>query len=493
MVVGAQPIFPPEVGYSDQVSKDEAEQNLVLIPPLTEKYPTKVPVEKMMIASPAIFETADEAVKACAKAQSIYSISSLKMRKQVIQSIRQECSAYLEDFALCALCETRRGRYDHKLIKQHIAVRDTPGVEELQPKVFSGDNGATIIDYAPFGVIGAITPFTNPTATVINNSITILAGGNGVVFNPHPSAAVCTARVIGVIHNAIVRAGGPPYLVGCIKTPTTETGAALLTHPLVAANLVTGGPAIVKQALLCGKRSFCAGPGNPPVVVDDTADLRLAAESIYKGASFDNGMICANEKEVFVLESVADKLMEEFKNVGAYVADADQTAALLQLIFPHGLPPPYKRGTINRETVGADATTLLQRIGVTDFAPGCQLIVTEVKEDHALVWTEQLTTLLPIVRVPTFEKALELAKAAEYGFKHTSSLYSQDISAISRMGRYMSTSIFVSNGPHFSGLGVGGEGPVSFSIAGYTGEGLTRPSTFVREKKLVCLNNLRIV
>eukprot|EP01054_Gregarina_sp_Poly1_P002892 Gregarina_sp_Poly_1__2891@NODE_1808_length_3293_cov_7_772784_g1173_i0_p1_GENE_NODE_1808_length_3293_cov_7_772784_g1173_i0NODE_1808_length_3293_cov_7_772784_g1173_i0_p1_ORF_typecomplete_len493_score48_65Aldedh/PF00171_22/2_6e55_NODE_1808_length_3293_cov_7_772784_g1173_i012002678 len=492
MVVAAEPLQLPPPVEAIIGSKAKVPSNICPIVPLTKKYPEMVSVEEMCIDSPGLFDSVDDAVSACIIAQEQYAETTLEHRNRILHSIRSECSAFLEDFALCAWSETKRGRYEDKLVKQHVAVKDTPGTEELQPRVYTGDCGTTIIDYAPYGVIAAITPFTNPTATVINNSITILAGGNGVVFNPHPSAAVCTTRVIGVIHNAIIRAGGPPGLVVCIRRPTPQTGVELLTHPRTSANLVTGGPSVVKQALQSGKRSFCAGPGNPPVVVDETADLGLAARSIYKGASFDNGMICADEKEVFVVDSVADQLIREFAKLGVYVANDQQTTALLKCIFPAGLPPDYQRGLINREIVGINAAVLLEKIGVK-VPDTCKLIITEVTAGHPLVWTEQLTPLLPIVRVASFEEGLKLARKAEYGYKHTSSLYSQNITNISRMARYMTTSIFVSNGAHYTGLGVEGEGVVSFSIAGLTGEGLTRPSTFVREKKLVCLGNLRFV
>jgi len=266
-----------------------------------------------------------------------------------------------------------------------------------------------------------------------------------------------------------------------------------MTHPKTAANLITGGPAVVKVALASGKKSFCAGPGNPPVVVDETCDLEVAAKGIYFGASFDNNMICSDEKEVFVLDSVADGLISEMKKLGAYHLNTEQTQQLAKICIPEEYKE-YHHGLVDRFLVGQTAAALLSRINITDVdEEKCRLITCEVSEGHPLVWTEQLMPIMPIVRVPSFEKALELALKAEYNFKHTSSIYSSNLNRITTMAKMMNTSLFIVNGSHTAGLAAGGEAYTSFSIAGTTGEGMTRPSTFVRERRLVCVNSLRFI
>eukprot|EP01054_Gregarina_sp_Poly1_P001098 Gregarina_sp_Poly_1__1097@NODE_1269_length_4530_cov_972_447233_g864_i0_p1_GENE_NODE_1269_length_4530_cov_972_447233_g864_i0NODE_1269_length_4530_cov_972_447233_g864_i0_p1_ORF_typecomplete_len500_score74_36Aldedh/PF00171_22/4_9e58DUF1487/PF07368_11/3_9e03DUF1487/PF07368_11/0_00023_NODE_1269_length_4530_cov_972_447233_g864_i029274426 len=464
------------------------------IRPLEVRYPEKASIDEMLIESSCLYDDMDSAVAACVKAQATFmQKSSLETRKHILTAIRDVCNEFKEDFAWTAWSETGRGRYQDKLTKQTVAIDHTPGVEDLKPTCFTGDDGMTVVDLAPFGVIGAVTPLTNPTATIINNSLTILAGGNGVVFNPHPGATHCTNRAVAIVNQAIVMAGGPESLVCSVKKPTISSGQRLMTHPDVAANLITGGPAVVKVALASGKRSFCAGPGNPPVIVDDTAELDMAAKHIVDGAAFDNNMICSDEKQVFVLESVADKLIEEMQKVGAYYINPEQTEELMKIVFPNGVPPLFTHGDVDKNLVGADARKFLEMIDITDVPEDVKLVICKTEEGHPLVWTEQLMPVVPIVACPTFQHALEIAKKTEYGFRHTSSVYSQNLHHISEAAKHMNTSIFVVNGSHTAGLAVGGEGYTSFSIAGSTGEGLTRPSTFVRERKMVCVGALRFV
>eukprot|EP01053_Blabericola_migrator_P004114 Blabericola_migrator_1__4113@NODE_2252_length_3051_cov_1329_759048_g1419_i0_p1_GENE_NODE_2252_length_3051_cov_1329_759048_g1419_i0NODE_2252_length_3051_cov_1329_759048_g1419_i0_p1_ORF_typecomplete_len495_score75_02Aldedh/PF00171_22/3_5e58DUF1487/PF07368_11/0_52_NODE_2252_length_3051_cov_1329_759048_g1419_i01561640 len=464
------------------------------IRPLEVKYPEKATLDQIKVESPVLYDDVDAAVRACRAAQKLFmEKSTLEHRKNILNAIRDVCNEFKEDFAWCAWSETGRGRYDDKVTKQKVAINHTPGVEDLKPTCFTGDDGMTVVDLAPFGVIGAVTPVTNPTATIINNSITILAGGNGVVFNPHPGATHSTNRAVAIVNDAIVMAGGPDSLVCSIKTPTIQSGQRLMTHPDTAANLITGGPAVVKVALASGKRSFCAGPGNPPVIVDDSAELDDAAKHIVDGAAFDNNMICSDEKQVFVMENVVDKLIQEMTKVGGYLISESQTEELMKHVFPSGVPPLFTHGDVDKSLVGTDARNLLALINITNVPESVRLIITKVEEGHPLVWTEQLMPILPVVPCPSFAHALEVAKRTEYGFRHTSSIYSQNLHHISQAAKYMNTSIFIVNGAHTAGLAVGGEGYTSFSIAGSTGEGLTRPSTFVRERKVVCVGALRFV
>eukprot|EP01054_Gregarina_sp_Poly1_P006981 Gregarina_sp_Poly_1__6980@NODE_37_length_18459_cov_169_892127_g32_i0_p4_GENE_NODE_37_length_18459_cov_169_892127_g32_i0NODE_37_length_18459_cov_169_892127_g32_i0_p4_ORF_typecomplete_len465_score61_21Aldedh/PF00171_22/2_9e51_NODE_37_length_18459_cov_169_892127_g32_i01624417638 len=464
-----------------------------MISPLSVRYPAKAERSEIEVAeSSALYDDVNDAVKACAAAQVQYAAFPLSTRKKLIQAIRDVSLLFRYDLAWSAWSETGRGRFPDKVLKHCLAAESTPGVEDLQPQVFTGDAGATVIDLAPFGVLAAVTPVTNPTATIINNSITILSGGNGVVFNPHPAAALCTNRAVAIVNQTIVALGAPPGLVASVRVPTIASGLALMTHPLIAANLITGGPAVVKVALKSGKRSWCAGPGNPPVIVDETADIELAAQGLYQGASFDNNMICSDEKEVFVVESQADALAALLVKQGAYLLDASQLDAMTNLLFAGNPPAEFTHGQVDKDIVGRDTNFLLKKIGVS-CTGNHQLAVAFVPKGHPLVWTEQLCPVLPLVKVADFEEALSLARQAEHGYKHTASIYSQNLGRVGAAAKALNTAIFVANGPHTSGLGHGGEGYGSFSIAGCTGEGMTRPSTFVRERRVVCVNSLRFV
>lgn len=462
-----------------------------LILPTTKRFPEIMSLEEIEVAAPCLHEDMDSAVDACINAQHAYFDLPMTQRKAIIQNIRDKALLFAEDFALSAISETGRGRYDDKVTKQRLAANSTPGTEDIKPVAYTGDHGLTTIDLAPFGVIGAVTPVTNPTATVINNSITILAGGNGVVFNPHPAAMRCTNRAIAVVNEAIREKGGPCCLVASVKIPTIPSGNRLMTHPKTAANLITGGPAVVKLALSSGKKSFCAGPGNPPVVVDETADMEVAALGIYDGASFDNNMICSDEKEVFVVREVADKLLAALRNLGAYILTEAEIKSLTPVCIPQGCEN-WQHGIVDKDLVGQSAATLLARIGKT-CPENTKLLIAPVDASHPLVWTEQLMPILPVVAVDNFDVALDYAIKAEHGFKHTCSIYSSSLKHISTMGKKMNTSLYIVNGSHTAGLASGGEGYTSFSIAGSTGEGLTRPSTFVRERRMTCVNQLRFV
>jgi acyl-CoA reductase-like NAD-dependent aldehyde dehydrogenase len=355
----------------------------------------------------------------------------------------------------------------------------------------SGDRGITIVERAPYGIIGAITPTTNPTATIINNAICAISAGNAIIFNPHPRARSISADAVGWINEALLEVGAPADLVACIVHPSIESAQALMHHPDVRVLLVTGGPAVVAEARSTGKKAILAGPGNPPVVVDETADLERAGRGIVAGASFDNNLICTDEKEVFVVASAADALLREMVRAGAFLLKAHQLRRLERVIFQE-MGPAMKPGKINPRWIGQDAAKILSQIGV-QAGDELRLIVAEVPLEHSLVWTEQMLPVLPVVRVKDAETAIQLAIKAEHGFGHTASIYSRDVDRITHMARAIDVSIFVANGPNYAGLGEGGEGHTSFSIASPTGEGLTRPRTFTRERRITMVDSLRAV
>ncbi|MFN2370957.1 MAG: aldehyde dehydrogenase family protein [Candidatus Krumholzibacteriia bacterium] len=439
-----------------------------------------------------VFATVDDCVDAARAAFVNLAAQSLEQRRAIVASIRDAMRRHGERLAQLAWQETGLGRWEHKVLKNALVTEKTPGVEALVPVTATGDHGLTLTERAPFGVIGSITPTTNPTSTIICNTIGMVAAGNSVVFNVHPGAVRCSMETVRELNRAVAAAGGPPNLVTAVAVPTIESAGELMRHRGINLLVVTGGPAVVKAAMQSGKRAICAGPGNPPVVVDETADIAQAGRDIVFGAGFDNNVICVDEKEVFVVASVADALIKAMRDAGAYLVDQAQLRRLEREIFQE-LPGPRTHGTMSKDCVGKNAGELLARIGVRPVPDDPPLIIADVPEDHPLVWSEQLMPVLPVVRVPDVDRAIALAREAEHGFGHSASMFSRNIEALSRMARVINTSIFVKNAPIVAGLGHGGEGHTSFTIASPTGEGLTDPVSFSRLRRCVLRDHFRIV
>jgi aldehyde dehydrogenase len=340
-------------------------------------------------------------------------------------------------------------------------------------------------------VIGSIIPSTNPISTVTCNSISMVAAGNAVLFNAHPGARVSSNRAVQLINDAIVEAGGPANLVCAIAEPTIETAGEIMAHRGVNLLTVTGGIGVVRAAMSSGKRAVCAGPGNPPVVVDETADIEQAGRDIVRGASFDNNIICTDEKEVFAVDSIADDLKRAMCHNGAVEIDSSQLDRLRRSIFTDR-PRRGRHGTMNKEFIGKNASRLLQEIGI-DAGDEIRLVLAEVDQDDPLIFSEQMMPILPLTRVQSADEGIDLAKAAEHGFRHTATMHSKHLDHLSRMAREMDCSIFVKNGVSYDGLGYGGEGYCSFTIASPTGEGITNPISFSRIRRCVLKDSFRIV
>ncbi len=438
-----------------------------------------------------VFGSVDDAVRAAVRAFGAYRDMGLDRRKVIVEAIRDAMRRDNERLAYLARQETGLGRAEDKVIKNRLVIERTPGPEYLEPRAVTGDRGMTVTEYAPYGVIGAITPTTNPTSTIINNAIAILSAGNTVAFNVHPSARKVSVENVKAINRAVIAAGGPPDLVTCVATPTLESAQALMQHPDVRVLLVTGGPGVVKEALRTPKKSITAGPGNPPAVVDQTADIAKAAKDIVYGASFDNNVICVDEKTTIAVDTVADRLVQHMSASGAYRLKEHELKRLERVIFRE-LGPPNKPGLIDGRFVGKDAAVIAHEIGLT-LPPETRLLVAEVPVEHSLVWTEQMMPVMPVVRVKDVDTAIDLAVRSEHGFRHTASIHSTNVDTITSMARAMNCSIFVANGPNVAGLGADGEGYTSFSIASPTGEGLTTPRTFSRERRVSVVGALRIV
>ncbi len=438
-----------------------------------------------------MFATVDEAVNAATVAFQALASHSLKDRARMITSMRKFVVDSARALSELAVEETGMGRVEDKIIKNRLAATGTPGTEVLQATAFTGDNGITLMERAPYGVIGSITPCTNPTETVVCNAIGMIAGGNTVVFNAHPTAKSVTAYVIGALNEAIVRAGGPPNLLTAVASPTIQSAQDLMKHPGVRLLVVTGGPAVVNQAMLSGKKVIAAGPGNPPAIVDETANISEAAKHIVDGASFDNNIVCVVEKEIICVDEVADALKQEMKKNGAFELNPVQIRKMEKLIIDKA-PAPGVHGMPNKAWVGKDAWKILRAIGL-DAKENVRLVFCEVDRDHPFVALEQLMPVIPLVRVKNVDEAIELALKVEHGFRHTATMHSTNIDNLSKMARVCDTSIFVKNGPSFAGLGAGGEGHTSFTIASPTGEGLTTAKHFTRERRCVMKDRFRIV
>ncbi len=438
-----------------------------------------------------LFHEMDSAVEAARQAQIELVSCGLDKRHEIIASMR---SAALENAALLAekaAGETSMGNIGDKTIKNELAAEKTPGVEDVQPGVFTDEHGLTLVERAPHGVIGAIIPSTNPTATVICNSIGMIAAGNAVVFNPHPSARECSSLAVSLLAKAVVRAGGPENIITSIANPTIETASAMMKHPGIALMVVTGGPGVVKAAMRSDKKVIAAGPGNPPCVVDESADIEKAGADIVKGAGFDHNIICICEKEVIVVESVADSLKESMKAGGAYELSPEEIKKVTDLTIskPGG---PGVEGLANKKYVGKSPQLIASHIGV--YVPeNTRILLCEVPVHHPLLWTEQLMPVLPLVRVKNVDAAIKLAFDLEHGYRHTAIMHSRNIDKLSDMARVMNCSLFIKNGPSYAGLGKGGAGFTSFTIASPTGEGLTRAHTFTRERRCTLVDRFRIV
>lgn len=433
-----------------------------------------------------VFDTMSEALEAVAKAYEEFKGYTVAQREKMISKIRELILEEADVMAQLGVEETGMGRVADKVIKHQLVANKTPGTEDLKPSVITGDDGLTLIEQGAFGVIGSITPSTNPSETVLCNSMGMIAGGNAVVFNPHPHACKTANYAVDLVNRAIHEAGGPENLVVSVKKPTRESSNEMMASPIVRMLVATGGPGVVKALLSSGKKAIGAGAGNPPVIVDDTADVEKAGADIVAGASFDNNLPCIAEKECFVFQNVADELIASMQKNGAYLisgADIDKLVKLC-LIEKNG------KYSINKDWVGRDAKKFLKAIGI-DADP--RLIICEVDNDHPFVQVEMMMPVLGIVRVKDIDEAIKLAVAAEHGNRHSAHIHSKNIDNLSRFARAVETTIFVKNAPSYAGIGAGGEGYTTFTIAGPTGEGLTAAHSFTRQRRCVMVDNLHIV
>ncbi len=441
-----------------------------------------------------VFADMNDAIDTATAGYKAVRAMSLAEREKVIFEIRNLCRKEAPVMAELGVTETKMGKVAHKTAK-HILVADkTPGTADIISAAKTGDFGLTLTEMAPFGVVGSITPSTNPSETVICNSIGMIAAGNGVVFNPHPNAIATSNYAVDLINRASANAGGPKVLVASVVKPTLDTAQIMYQHPNIRLLVCTGGPGVVRSVLSSGKKAIGAGAGNPPVIVDDTADVRKAGKDIIDGCSFDNNLPCIAEKEVFVFRNVADELIASMQANGAYKITAEQANKLASVVLVDSKNPKtgIVKKTVNRDCVGRDAAVLLAKIGLNVGAE-VRCIICETDFNHPFVQEELMMPILPIVRVDNIDQAIDLAVKAEHGNRHTAHMHSKNIDHLTRFARAVETTIFVKNAPSYAGIGFGGEGHTTFTIAGPTGEGLTSARSFTRFRRCVMSDNFRII
>jgi acyl-CoA reductase-like NAD-dependent aldehyde dehydrogenase len=483
---GPSPASTPDVPRALRHTDEQAKKSAGPGGGYIETYQTQRKPKGPVRGRKGIFEDLDQATSAAQEAHEQLVDQSLEQRKKIIAAMRKVTADNARELSERAVQETGLGRVDDKIQKNLLCAWKTPGVEILDdPETFTGDGGLAMTERAAFGVIGAITPTTNPTETVINNGIGMVAGGNAVVFNVHPSARRVCRWHVELLNEAIVGVGGPDNLITMLAEPTIESAQALMKHKGTRLTVVTGGPAVVKAALNSGKRAICAGPGNPPAVVDETAILAKAARDIVRGASLDNNIVCIVEKEVIAVASIADALKREMVAAGAFEVTGANIRALEELVvLPDGHP--------NKEWVGKDAAKIARAAGF-HVPENTRLLFADVAFEHPFVQSELLMPVIGFTRARDVHEAIDLAIEAEHGFGHTATMHSQRLENLHTMARAINTSIFVKNGPSFAGLGLEGEGYTSFTIASPTGEGLTTARTFTRERRCTLKDYFRVV
>ena len=428
-----------------------------------------------------IYPTVDAAVAAAKDAQAAFVKLGFTKRKEIIEAIRQVSRENAKRLADLAVKDTKMGNAAHKLMKNEGGANLSPGVEDLQSEATTGDTGTLLVEYIPFGVINSITPTTNPTSTVINHAIIMLAAGNSIVFSPHPNAEECTQETMHVINEAIVKAGGPPNLLTAVANATLRTATELMKHPDIAMLVATGGGSVVRAALSNGKKAIAAGPGNPPAIIDETANVKKAAKDVIDGTSFDNNLLCIGEKALFVVESVANEAIGTLENNGGYPVGASELKALEDVVI--------KDGDVNRDYIGKEATAILEAAGIRAPADTVAVVV-EVAADHIFVIDEFLMPLLPVVRVRDFDEAVKGAVAADGGRGHTAMLHTNNTARITQFVQAINCNAIVVNAPSYACAGLGGEGFLAMTIAGPTGEGFTRPHTFTKQRRLTVAGDL---
>lgn len=430
-----------------------------------------------------IFEDMNDAVDATKKAQHVMQKLSMDCREKIIENIRKKTIENAELMAKMGVEETGMGNVGHKILKHQLLAEKTPGTEDITTTAWSGDRGLTLIEMGPFGVIGAITPCTNPSETILCNSIGMIAGGNTIVFNPHPAAVGVSNFAVNLVNEASIEVGGPVNIAVSVTKPTMDTSDIMIKHKDIQLIVATGGPGVVTTVLSSGKRGIGAGAGNPPVLVDETADIKKAAADIINGATFDNNLPCIAEKEIVAVNEIVDELIYYLVENGSYVINKEEQEKLTATVFP--------KGKLNRKCVGKDARILLSMIGINS-PENTRCIIFEGEKEHPLIDEELMMPILGIVRAKDIDDAIEKAVWLEHGNRHSAHMHSKNVDNLTKFGKAIDTAIFVKNAPSYAALGFGGEGFCTFTIASRTGEGLTSARTFTKQRRCVMADSLCI-
>lgn len=446
---------------------------------------TTIKVQESKSGCHGIFDDMNIAIEEAKKSQKIIARMSMDQRERIITRIREKIKENAETLARMGVEETGMGNVGDKILKHVLVAEKTPGTEDIKTLAWSGDRGLTLVEMGPFGVIGAITPCTNPSETVLCNTMGMVAGGNTVVFNPHPQAVHTSQFAINICNEASLECGGPDNIAVTVTKPTLDSSAIMMKHKDIPLLVATGGPGVVTAVLSSGKRGIGAGAGNPPALVDETADVRKAATDIVNGCTFDNNLPCIAEKEIVAVSSICDQLIKYMvEENGCYVASKEVQDKLIATVM-------NEKGVLNRKCVGRDAKTLLKMVGV-DAPEGTRCIIFEGPKEHKLIATELMMPILGIVRVKDFKEGVEAAVWLEHGNRHSAHIHSKNVDRITEYARALDTAILVKNGPSYAALGFGGEGFPTFTIASRTGEGLTSAATFTKRRRCTMSDSLCI-
>ena len=445
----------------------------------------KMQLKESVSGMHGVFTDMNTAIEKAKEAQKVVRTMSMDQREKIISNIRTKIKENAETFARMGVNETGMGNVGDKILKHLLVAEKTPGTEDIKTIAWSGDRGLTLVERGPFGVIGAITPCTNPSETVLCNTMGMLAGGNTVVFNPHPAAIKTSIFAVNLLNEASLEAGGPDNIACTVEKPTMESSDIMMKHkdiPLIAA---TGGPGVVTAVLSSGKRGIGAGAGNPPALVDETADIRKAAEDIVNGCTFDNNLPCIAEKEVVAVDAICDQLMKYMvEEQGCYLASAEVQEKLIKTVF-------NEKGALNRKCVGRSAKALLKMVGI-EVPDNIRCITFEGPKEHPLIAEELMMPILGVVRAKDFQDAVEKAVWLEHGNRHSAHIHSKNVDRITAYAKAIDTAILVKNGPSYAALGFGGEGYCTFTIASRTGEGLTSAATFTKSRRCTMSDSLCI-
>ncbi|MBR3761743.1 MAG: aldehyde dehydrogenase EutE [Lachnospiraceae bacterium] len=432
-----------------------------------------------------VYADMDTAIAKAKEAQKVVRMMSMDQREKIISNIRTKIKENAETFARMGVNETGMGNVGDKILKHLLVAEKTPGTEDITTTAWSGDRGLTLVERGPFGVIGAITPCTNPSETVLCNTMGMLAGGNTVVFSPHPQAVKTSIFAVNLLNEASLEAGGPDNIACTVEKPTLDSSAVMMKHKDIPLLVATGGPGVVTAVLSSGKRGIGAGAGNPPALVDETADIRKAAEDIINGCTFDNNLPCIAEKEVVAVDAICDQLMKYMiEEQGCYLASKEVQDKLVKTVF-------NEKGALNRKCVGRSAKVLLGMVGV-EVPDNIRCIIFEGPKEHPLIAEELMMPILGIVRAKDFKEAVADAVWLEHGNRHSAHIHSKNVDRITEYAKAMDTAILVKNGPSYAALGFGGEGYPTFTIASRTGEGLTSAITFTKSRRCTMSDSLCI-